>query len=329
MSMKLITAAWTVRIDPSAKAVLVSLADQAHEDNDGECWPAVASIAERTCLGLRTVQGALQRLQDAGWLRCELQASRRRTNRYLLAVQRLLDNERMHADAKAAERAAKRAAMQGEKGVGNEAIEPPTQACVTPQQLHPAAAAPRSSCTLNPAAAAPEPKEELNTTTPIPPCQGAEGLAASRPEAPAAAPPPPARVDCPDQRSTKRAAKRSGLLSLADWLQLCRDEGHTPIPADDPVWRYAEDVGLPREMVGLAWAEFKRKRLASGKGQKDWRATFRNAVRGNWARIWVLTGDHAEASLSTVGQQLKRELIAEREREAEAERHQHAQEATA
>ena len=64
MSMKLITAAWTVCIDPSAKAVLVSLADQAHEDNDGECWPAVASIAERTCLGLRTVQGALQRLQE-------------------------------------------------------------------------------------------------------------------------------------------------------------------------------------------------------------------------------------------------------------------------
>lgn len=317
MSMKLITAAWTVCIDPSAKAVLVSLADQAHEDNDGECWPAVASIAERTCLGLRTVQGALQRLQEAGWLRCELQASRRRTNRYLLAVQRLFENERMHADAKAAERAAKRAAIQGEKAVGNEAVEGRVQIPGTPQLLHPAAAAPRSSCTLNPAAAAPEPKEELNTNTPIPPSQGAEGLAASRPEAPGAAPPPP------DPLSAKRSAKRSGLLSLADWLQLCRDEGHTPIPADDPVWAYAADVGLPREMVGLAWAEFKRKRLASGKGQRDWRATFRNAVRGNWARIWVLTGDHAEASLSTVGQQLKRELSAEREREAE--RQQHAQ----
>lgn len=97
-------------------------------------------------------------------------------------------------------------------------------------------------------------------------------------------------------------------MKLADWLQLCREEGVKPIPADDPVFDYAEGVGISREMVGMAWAEFKRKRLKAGKGQKDWRATFRDAVRGNWFRLWVLRAGDEPAVLSTVGEQLRREL---------------------
>lgn len=111
------------------------------------------------------------------------------------------------------------------------------------------------------------------------------------------------------------------MLKLEDWLQLCAEEGVKPIPADDPVFAYADTVGIGRDLLSLAWFEFKRKRLASGKAQADWRATFRNAVRGNWARVWVLSGDNGEAVLSTVGQQLRREMAAERERagqEAEA-----------
>ena len=99
-------------------------------------------------------------------------------------------------------------------------------------------------------------------------------------------------------------------MKLADWLQLCRDEGVLPIPADDPVFAYAEQVGLSREMVALAWGEFKRKRLVSAKAQRDWRATFRDAVRGNWARIWLIRGGDEPAVLSTVGEQLRRELQA-------------------
>jgi len=110
--------------------------------------------------------------------------------------------------------------------------------------------------------------------------------------------------------------RRAGTLKLADWLQLCADEGVKPIPADDPVFDYADTVGLSREMVALAWFEFKRKRLASGKAQKDWRATFRQAVRGNWARVWMLTGADGTAALTTVGLQLQRELAAERAKEA-------------
>lgn len=99
-------------------------------------------------------------------------------------------------------------------------------------------------------------------------------------------------------------------MKLADWLALCRSEGVKPIPPDDPVWAYASRVGLSPEMVRLAWLAFKRKRLASGKGQRDWRATFRNAVRGNWERVWFIPGG-GEPTLSTVGEQLRRELDAD------------------
>lgn len=291
MSTKLMGASWSVCIDPSAKAVLVSLADQANDD--GECWPAVGTIAQRTCLGERTVQGALQRLQQAGWLVCEVQGSRRRTNRYLLDVERIYAEQQAAEALKASERAAAKAAEQRHQTAPG-----------TPQQLHP-----RSSCTPqqlhpHPAAAAPEPKEEPNTNTPIPPLQGAEGLEALGHEAP---------------RSKSRPAhvRRAGTLKLAEWLQLCADDGVKPIPAEDPVFDYADTVGLSREMVALAWFEFKRKRLASGKGQKDWRATFRQAVRGNWARVWMLTGADGTAALTTVGLQLQRELAAERARNTE------------
>lgn len=289
MSTVQLALVWPLILDPSAKAVLVSLADQASDD--GECYPAVGTIAQRTCLSERTVQGAIARLQAMGLLRVSLQASRRRTNAYTLTI-----------EASTCPRSLSRAQQKAAARQAQEASQ-------TPQQLHPAAAAPRSSCTLDPAAAAPEPSVEPNTNTPIPPAeQGAEGPQAVDPEAPTAAP-------LPARRKASRTSARAGVLKLADWLQLCAEEGVKPIPADDPVFDYAEAVGLTREMVALAWQAFKRNRLTSGKSQKDWRATFRNAVRGNWARVWVLTADATEAKLSTVGLQLQRELAAERERQ--------------
>jgi hypothetical protein len=268
---------WPLILDPSAKAVLVSLADQANDD--GDCYPAVGTIALRTCLSERTVQEALKRLQARGLLEVATQASRRRTNLYRLTLE---DSDCPRAESLASRRARERKER--------------TELVPTPQQLHPAAAAPRSSCTLDPAAAAPEPSVEPNTNTPIPPAkQGAEGLHA---------------ISAEPLKPKRRTAARPGLLGLADWLTLCREEGVLPIPADDPVFDYAETVGISREMVAMAWHELKRKRLRGGKGQKDWRATFRDAVRGNWFRLWLIRGPGEMAVLTTTGEQLRRELLA-------------------
>lgn len=65
MSTIISAACWPLQgMSVSQKAVLISLADQASDD--GVCWPAVKSIALRTCLSERAVQDALSWLQAAG-----------------------------------------------------------------------------------------------------------------------------------------------------------------------------------------------------------------------------------------------------------------------
>lgn len=64
MSTMIMAACWPLAMSPAQKAVLISLADQANDD--GVCWPGVATIARRTCLSERAVQDAIAWLQSAG-----------------------------------------------------------------------------------------------------------------------------------------------------------------------------------------------------------------------------------------------------------------------
>lgn len=50
--------------DPTAKAVLIALAD--HANDDGKCWPSVARLCLFTSLADRTVRRALRRLSAEG-----------------------------------------------------------------------------------------------------------------------------------------------------------------------------------------------------------------------------------------------------------------------
>lgn len=78
---------------------------------------------------------------------------------------------------------------------------------------------------------------------------------------------------------------------------MCKAKGEKPIPADDPVYAYAEQVGISTELLALHWAEFKLRRGEAAKRQRDWRQTFRNSVRDNWFRLWwVPPGKPAEIS---------------------------------
>ena len=67
MSTIIMSQCWPIEgISPAQKAVLISLADQANDD--GYCWPSVGTIAKRTCLSERAVQGAIKWLHSAGLL---------------------------------------------------------------------------------------------------------------------------------------------------------------------------------------------------------------------------------------------------------------------
>ena len=68
MSTIIMSTCWPIGgMSPAQKAVLISLADQSNDD--GYCWPSVRTIAVRTCLSERAVQGAIRWLESAHILR--------------------------------------------------------------------------------------------------------------------------------------------------------------------------------------------------------------------------------------------------------------------
>lgn len=73
-------ACWPIRLPPTQKAVLISLADNANDD--GECWPSIPTICMRTCFSERAVHRAIADLEAAGALVAD--RSNGRHTRYVL-----------------------------------------------------------------------------------------------------------------------------------------------------------------------------------------------------------------------------------------------------
>ncbi len=69
MSNAMLTAVRTFQTSPSAKAVLVAMAD--YSDDSGRCWPSLARLSEFTCLCERAVRNAIKDLEKLGVLTCE------------------------------------------------------------------------------------------------------------------------------------------------------------------------------------------------------------------------------------------------------------------
>lgn len=82
MSTHIMAACWPLKLPPTPKAVLISLADQANDH--AICWPSVSTICVRTCFTERTVQGAIQWLVNEGLLEVELRPGR--STNYRIAV---------------------------------------------------------------------------------------------------------------------------------------------------------------------------------------------------------------------------------------------------
>lgn len=73
------SACWSLQMPPTAKAVLVSLADNANDD--GYCWPSIPKICERTCFSERAVHGAIKWLESNGLLHADRSNGRHTTYR--------------------------------------------------------------------------------------------------------------------------------------------------------------------------------------------------------------------------------------------------------
>lgn len=111
----------------------------------------------------------------------------------------------------------------------------------------------------------------------------------------------------------KKSTRRKEVVSLQTFVDTCHTAGEQVIPADDPVFAYAEEIGIPDETLRLHWLEFRdRYALPGSKQYKDWRSVFRKSVRGNWLKLWYFAPDGA-CLLTTVGEQARRAHPANRE----------------
>lgn len=66
MSVRVMTLVWSLDLPDSDKLVLLALADCANDE--GHCWPSVASLVRKCSKSERTIQGSIKRLVDEGHL---------------------------------------------------------------------------------------------------------------------------------------------------------------------------------------------------------------------------------------------------------------------
>ena len=88
MSTHVMAACWPLRMPPTPKSVLMSLADNANDQ--GVCWPSIATICTRTCYTERTVQGAIRWLAEKGLIEVEIRPGHSTIYHVAVAAARLI-----------------------------------------------------------------------------------------------------------------------------------------------------------------------------------------------------------------------------------------------
>jgi len=103
-------------------------------------------------------------------------------------------------------------------------------------------------------------------------------------------------------KDTPVSAKRTP-VGIDAWRESLGDE--LAIPENDPIFDYAEKTGISIDFLELSWKRFVEDMRERGTRKKDWRAHYRNAVRGNWFKLWWFDGEGV-CRLTTTGEQARR-----------------------
>lgn len=101
----------------------------------------------------------------------------------------------------------------------------------------------------------------------------------------------------PPKEQRRVGKQKSDQRTFRQWYESAKPAadaiGDKVIPLSDPIRGYLTKLGLDREFLILHFEWFKEKYLTDAKKQKDWLATFRNSIKGNWAKLWYRTPDGA------------------------------------
>ena len=284
MSTMVMAVCWPLTMPPTPKAVLISLADQANDQ--GVCWPSIDTITMRTCFGERAVRNAIRWLETAGLVKVEIGAMK--ANRYTVTP-RGFGGEQQSARRTPAPDAPGSKCPPAPRAPRHEM--PPARDAAQPA---PDAGHPGTTCPLTVI----EPIQEIHPQPPkgaedFWPIENGTGRVGIEPVGP----------DLDDDSSDDEPASRQKpLISLGTFLAICKAAGEKPIPENHPVFGYCDTVGIDRDILLLHWREFKARRTAQGKRQRDWRQTFFNSVKDNWYRLWFLAPNQP-AKLTTQGLQ--------------------------
>lgn len=290
MSTIIMSICWPLRLPAVAKSVLIALADQANDH--GVAWPSVATICVRVCCGERAVRNALRLLEASGLL--SVRQSPGASSVYTINVRAC---KRLHEqDAQAQQLADLESAEVGFDAPhvpdtpAPDAGYPGTT-CRQPRHQMPPTPAPNAG---NPGTTCRTPRHDVPpnrnrtniNTPPFPPGGGQQGFAEHEPV---------------------QTSGLGPLMVFKAWVEECKRDEVKPIPDDDPVFEYADRVGLLEEVLRLHWWEFKRRHMGSAKRNRDWRARFRASVEANAYRLWWFPTEGC-CQLTTQGVQANRAM---------------------
>lgn len=111
------------------------------------------------------------------------------------------------------------------------------------------------------------------------------------------------------EQGAQKPARQPRGKRFSEWIVSL--DGEMAVPADDPVYRWGDQTGIPDDFLELAWLAFEDRYRQEPKRYDDWRKVFRNAVKGNWMKVWYATPDGSYA-LTTVGETWRRATASRR-----------------
>lgn len=332
MSIRIMSMVWD-RYPASGGELLLALAmaDHAH-DNGAGIYAGVQTLASKTRQSVRTVQYQLKAMQASGWLikvgKGDGGRSRHATYRinpdwlkgaeiapFTKPVDGADDAEHAgvlarHLDAKNGPEEPVEPLGEGVSDGATERADQPKNGATTiaPFVARNGAttAAPfrqTKGCNLTHKRVQqllhPSIKPDEPYISPLPPHEGESGGVRVQAE-------PSKQVQVPapvaDDESKRAQRRRSGPVTIRAYIEACTDAGTKPVPEGCRVFEYAEQVGIPREILQLHWLEFRERNMETDKRQKDWLRTLLNSVKGNWYGLWVMSPDGV-CVLSTKGRQ--------------------------